>query len=225
MNVILAAALVPLAYAGGIDSFLEEYDRQMWYLGEDLVPGDYFVYDVCDAVHFRDGSCYAIRLDFYAELLSPAGDTWVVQAEITDGSSHDTTYHIFLIDSDTMEIRTDHAGSAHARSVENTVFYLSQFASPYSEKNIGVGSVWGEVPSSLGAAELHVASHDTAHVGDDILDVSILEYWVFRSSVFAVSESLGFPVSASVYDPRATLDDPSLAFAFTLSEFSSGRGQ
>ncbi len=224
---MLAAALVYIAYAGGIDSFLEEHDRQTWHVGEDLVPGDYFVYDVCDAVHFRDGgSCYAIRLDFYAELLSPAGDTWVVQAEITDGSSsHDTTHHIFLIDSDTMRISTDHAGSAHARSVENTVFYLSQFAPSYGEKNIGVGSVWGEVPSSLGSSELHVASHDTAHVGDDILDVSILEYWVFRSSSFAVSESLGLPVSASVYDPRATLDDPSLAFAFTLSEFSSGRGQ
>ena len=224
MNPLLVITLIHLAYAGGIDAFLEEYDRQTWYLGEDLVPGDYFVYDVCDAVHFRDGSCYAIRLDFYAELLSPAGDTWVVQAEITDGG-HNTAHHIFLIDSDTMRIRTDHVGSAHARSVENTIFYLSQFAPPYGQKSLGVGSVWGEVPSSLGAAELHVASHDTAHVGDDILDVSILEYWVFRSSVFAVSESLGFPVSASVYDPRATLDDPSLAFAFTLSEFSSGRGQ
>ncbi len=221
---LIIAALVPFAYAGGIDAFLEEHDRQTWHMGEDLVPGDYFVYDVCDAVQFRDGSCYTIRLDFYAELLSPAGDTWVVQAEITDGG-HDTAHHIFLIDSDTMEIRTDHAGSAHARSVEGTVFYLSQFAPPYGQRNLGVGSVWGEVPSSLGAAELHVASHDTVHVGDDILDVSVLEYWVFRPSAFAVSESLGLPVSASAYNPRATLDDPSLAFAFTLSEFSSGRRQ
>ena len=120
----------------------------MWYVGKGIIPGDYFVYHVCDYNnrYFDVKTCYQIRLDFYLQLQSHHKDNiWVVQAEILidgkDKEDDDAIFHIFLIDSDTMQIKTDQLGSRYANSIKQTIFYLHSFAPESSPKRLDVGEM------------------------------------------------------------------------------------
>lgn len=215
---------IPAAYGFGVDNIIERHDADMWHLGKGISPGDFFFYNVCDAsLHPQVSKCYTVRLDFYAELLSPAGEKWVVQAEITD-SEHILHHHIFLVDSDTFDITTGHQGIEYAASVNDTIFYLAQFASKHDSKQIRMGQAWGDVPTTLNHAELTVTTEDTIHLADgNTVDVAILEYWVFESSTFVVAGEIGLPVSATVYHPYARFNNPALDFAFELIDSSAYR--
>ena len=225
--------LIPVAaYGFNIDEVVERHEAALWHVGKAITPGDFFVYRICDgAVHPH--MCYTMRLDFYANLLSSSGNMWIVQAEIHHGD--DTEHHIFLVDSETFRITTDHAGHSYARSVEDTIFYLTKFAPPNDPKRLNIGDVWGQISPSLHNAELTVTAHDeiiiTNKTSDTVydqhqivnmttLDVAILEYWVFETSVMAVSPDLGLPVYALAYKPYVILDDPPMAFTLELLDYS-----
>lgn len=229
-NLLSCSVALALAFAGtayGLDAgdIVALHDAQVWHLGKGIVPGDYFVYAVCDiSVHPSTDECYTVRLDFVAELMSATGQTWVVQAEITD-SAHALHNHIFLVDSETFRIDTGHRGTGYADSVEDTVFYLARFASAHDPKQFEIGTVWGDVPTTLNGAELVVASEDEVYItGAGAVRVAVLEYWAFGTSTFAVSESMGLPVSATVYGPYVASGVPRLDFTFELTDFSVGSG-
>ena len=217
---ILALAVLSCQHAGAFsaEEALERAAADSWHAGLGLLPGDSFTYQVCDHVrahHLPDGPCYVVVMEFHIELISRDRDTWVVQAEITG----DGTYrHIFLVDTKTMGITTDLAGSAYAGSVEGTVGYLARFAHELSPKRLGVGSVWGDVPSVPGAGSVAaVVSREVWDVGD----VSVIEFGLFEHSTFAVSGSLPFPVSGIMYGMQHLPDPPAL-FSFELLGYDPG---
>lgn len=198
---------------------MERHNQSLWHLGQNIEPGDFFVYSICDNTIRMTGTCYTIQLDFHTQLISPSGPTWVVQAEID--SVDKTSHHIFLVDSDTFDIVTDNTGIRHARSVEKTLFYLADFATSTNPKPLDVGTVWGNIPSLLPHTELISMAEDTATISNGTMPVFVLEYWIFESSIITISPKLGLPISAIIYDPYATLDNPSPVFTLQLLEYGA----
>ena len=223
--------IAPLpVYAFGIDDIIEQNTKHAWYAGKGISPGDSFEYLVCDNTrhHIDEGGCHHMRLDFYIELESQNRDVWIVQANVTGDEG--TGLHIFLIDSDTLQVSTDRATDALAGSLENTVFYLSQFTHSQLSKQLRVGSIWAEVPSTIElGSKLIVIAEDTIQIENgNILNVFVLRYGLFESSIFTVSPDLPFPVSAVAYDPSYITSNPPVLFTFELLDYHtemSGIGQ
>lgn len=223
----VAILLLVLPVSAQADSFsfesvLEKFSRDLWHVGDGITPGDSFSYAVCDFKHrflTQIGSCYHIRLDFYIELESQGRDVWVVQAEISDGDDNHPHRHIFLMDSDNLEITTDHIGSDYAASMEKTVLYLAQFAHEQAPKSLTVGETWGHVSSTLDVgSDLVIVSKEKDALGD----VFLLEFGLFESSIFVISRDLPFPVSATVYAPHHPGIDPPVLFTFEMLDHASG---
>ena len=220
---VLLFASVPLSFASSIQDIIDHNSENMWHVGKDLTPGDSFSYSICDNMQrFTEGGhCYDIRLDFFAELMSGSDEVWVVQAEVHHNNS--TEYHVFLIDSDTMQIKTDYVGSKFAYSVENTILYLVNFAYEESPQRLSVGSIWGTIPSYI--KDLYVVISSTESFEDSsgtIHDTYLVQYGFFKSSVFLVSPDIAFPVHAVAYDTRVASNDPRVLFTFELQEHVPG---
>ena len=219
---------IPLsASAIGIDEIMEHGNRDIWYTGKTLGPGDSFVYLICDntshRLHHLD--CYQLRMDFYIELKSEKRNVWIVQAEFSD--EHHTVPHIFLIDSDTLHVTADAAAGSLADSVENTLFYLAQFTTKYSPKQLELGEVWAEIPSTVQlGSELIVANRDVIEIDDGhTFDIHLVRYGLFESSIFAISPNLPFPAYAVAYNPYHITSDPPVLFSIELLEYTSGRSE
>lgn len=199
-----------------IETVLEKFSKDLWHVGKGITPGDSFSYAVCDFKHrflTQSGSCYHIRLDFYITLESQERNVWVVQAEISDADDSHPHRHIFLMDSKTLEITTDHIGANYATSMENTIMYLAQFAREQIPKPLVMGKTWGSVSSTLDVgSDLVVVSKERGALGD----VFILEFGLFESSTFVISRDLPFPISASVFDPHHVGINPPVLFAFEM---------
>ena len=224
--VLLLFASTPLSFAFSVQDIIDHNSENMWYAGENLSPGDSFSYSVCDNTQrFIVGDhCYDIRLDFFAEMISGNNDVWVVQAEIHQNNS--TKYHIFLIDSDTMQITTDYVGSKFANSMEDTVLYLLSFAYKESPKNLKVGSIWGTVPSRIGDLNVVVSSTELFEDSNGTIhDTYSIQYGFFKSSVFLVSPDIAFPVYAVTYDTYVANHDPRILFTFELQDHMPGEIQ
>ena len=219
---LLLLLVTPLpAYAFGADEIIAQYARNSWYAGEGITPGDSYEYLICDETqHNRDNVCRHMRLDFHIELESYNRNVWIVQANVTDNNG--SSLHIFLIDSDTLQIRTDRATDSFADSLEHTVFYLAEFAHGHAPKQLRVGSVWGAVPSPIElGSEMVIVSRDTVEIENgNSLDVFVLRYGLFEHSVFAISPDLPFPVSAVAYDPSYIASNPPILFTYELLDYS-----
>ncbi len=214
---VLIACVTP-AFAYDADDIVAYYLADMWHAGKSIIPGDFFTYHVCDSqsvVH----ECYQIRMDFYAELFSENRSYWIVQAEVTVDNA--VAHYIFLLDSDTMKVHT-FAGRDVARSIEETIFYLAQFASPHSPKHLKIGAVWGDVSSSLYSGDkLVVSFEDNIELQNgNTLDVSAIQYGIFEQSTFMISQDVAFPITAIAYNPFWNTDDPPVMFTFELLDYA-----
>lgn len=223
MKVLLVVLLCisPMsAFAFDVDDLIAHNLKHSWYAGKGISHGDSFEYFVCDwsTVQEERHGCYHIIMTFYAQLESYNGIRWVVQAETT--SPQYNIHHIFLIDPETLQIETNHAAYGLARSVENTIFYLVQFASVHLPKNLQVGSVWGTVPSPIDiGSEMIITTQDVIDTDTYTFDVFLVQYGLFESSVFVVSPEMPFPISAVAYDPSYITSDPPIMFSFELLEY------
>lgn len=205
------------------ETVLEKFSRDLWYVGKGILPEDSFTYAICDFKHrflTQSGSCYHMRLNFYAELESQGRDVWVVQVEISDADDDHFHRHIFLMDSKTLEITTDHIGADYAVSAEKTIMYLAQFAREQIPKPLVVGKTWGSVSSTLDVgSDLIVVSREKSEFGN----VFILEFGLFEPSTFVISRDLPFPISASVFDPHHVGINPPVLFAFEMLDHNPTR--
>ena len=184
-----------------------------------------YTYSVCGSSHqlVHVGECYTIRVGFYAELESGGKGVWVVQAEIDAGGGAGPDNRVPLIGSDTMEITAPYAGAGdYAGSVEETVFFLDRFAGGHLPQRLAVGETWGSVVSPNPNLDAVVASRDSAQLaGGGTLDVFIVRYDLFETSVFAANRDMPFPVYAVAYDPRWQLPDPPVRFTFEPVDYRS----
>lgn len=225
--ILLLGLLQPVhthADSFSMEAVLEQFSKDLWYVGKGLTPGDSFSYVVCDLKYrflAQLNPCYHMRLDFYMELESQGRNIWVVQAEISDGENESSIHrHIFLMDSETLEITTDHIGTDYAISMERTITYLARFAHEQTPKSLMVGETWGSVPSALNVgSDLVVISKETT---DDLGDVYILEFGLFESNTFVISKDLAFPVSAIVYGAHYAGIDPPVLFTFEMLDHTLG---
>ena len=212
--------------AFSVEDVITQNSKDMWHVGKGLSPGDSFVYAVCDNMQrfIQYGNhCFNIRFDFFGELVSKNDDVWVVQVEIQNDNS--TRHHIFLIDSDTLDITTDSAGSEFADSVEDTIFYLVKFANETFPKHLIVGSTWGSTVSSFNQnSNIIVSSKESIIVSNlDIIDDAYsVRYGIFEPNIFMISQDMPFPIYAAVYDPLRTNVDPRISFTFELQDYSLG---
>lgn len=219
---MVCVCVIPV-WAYSVEDIMQYHTANMWYVSQDIAPGDSFTYLICDNVRFGNHHCYNLRMDFHVKLASQNNDYWVAQAEISDLNNNTTDQHIFLINTDTLDITTDIIGSKVADSVSNTVFYLSKFAKPQSPKPLDVGNTWGIVPSTFDAgAKLIVVSHDTRVLqnGASML-TSVIQYRLFESSTFEVSQNIAFPISATVFNPYSSTAEPALLYTFELIDYTS----
>ena len=248
MNWFLFLFLLPLmtlpVFAFDINDIVTEHTKNQWYTGKGIAPGDSFTYRICDYHDrhlFFDGpqnSCYQIRMDFYIQLESYTRDNiWVVQAEIIlvdDNNNHnDPFFHIFLIDPDTMQIKTYSSNnnklkSSYVESIEQTIFYLHKFASEQQPKHLHIGGNWGKILSRTNfGTDLIITSKDqittsaTTIQNSTTMNVFVLEYGLFESSTFTISPDIAFPLTGTIHDPHWILPDPPLLFTFELIQYDS----
>ena len=235
-SLLLMLLFVPAqSFAPSVDDIITYHSKDMWYPGKGLTPGDSFVYVVCDNMrkfaeyddddnnNNDDDHCYNIRLDFYFEMISGNNDVWVVQAEIAQ-NSNSTRHHIFLINSDTLDITTDSAGSEFADSVEDTVFYLVQFAYKESPKHLSVGSTWGGAISSFNQeSDVIVSSVESVIIPNgSTADAYVIRYGILNPSIFMVSSVIPFPIYAVSSNPHFISSDPAVTFTLELQDYSLG---
>lgn len=205
------------------EAVLEQFSRDSWYVGKGIIPGDFFSYAVCDFEHKfleQTGSCYHVRMDFHIKLESQGRDVWVVQAEISDSENTNSIHrHIFLMDTETLDITTDHIGRDYAISLQKTIMYLAQFAHEQVPKPLIVGKTWGSVSSTLNVgSDLVVSSKEASDLGN----VFVLDFGLFEPSTFVISKDISFPISALIFDPHYPGIDPPILFTFEMLDHASG---
>ena len=215
MFLVILLCIPTTVLAFDVDDLINHANRNSWYTGLNLSTSDSFQYNICDYTnHFKE-PCFVLQLDFVANLLSQNKTIWIVQA-MTQNTSH-----IFLIDSESFDIDTIHDGQDTAESIHDTLFYFTQFANKQTPKQLRIGEIWGTIPTSINLrSDLVIVSQDSFGENDHTLDVFLLEYGLFESSIFMISREMPFPVAAVIYDPYSISSSPPMIFSFELLDFS-----
>ena len=66
---------------------------------------------------------------------------------------------------------------------------------------------------------LIVTSKDVTSIQNNTHGVHIIEYGLFESSVFTISQNIGFPLTGIAYNPYWTISNPPVLFTFELMEY------
>lgn len=180
--------------------------RQTWYIGEGLAAGDYFEYEICDMVRIADYSfashCYHVYLEF-VDVLESQRRVWIVQATATDGISGTPVDAVLHVDSATFKAGSvDASGRMLSDSVSRTLFWIAEFATKQSPKQLDIGKSWGMVSSKYGS-ELVVRAKSSLSIknGNEVLQVPYytVGHFTDRENTVAISDEFPFPIKAEVF--------------------------
>ena len=187
MFLVILLCIPTTVLAFDVDDLINHANRNSWYTGLNLSTGDSFQYNICDYTnHFKE-PCFVLQLDFVANLLSQNKTIWIVQA-MTQNTSH-----IFLIDSENYDIDTIHDGRDTAESIHDYTILFYRICKQTNTKQLRIGEIWGTIPTSINLrSDLVIVSQDSFEKNDHTIDVFLLEYGLFESSIFMISRECHF---------------------------------
>ena len=211
---------IPSSYQ---DQISQKYQDSLWRIGKNLSENDSYHYKICnDKSMFQEiypYHCYDIELTFLKVLESYKDRSWVVQGHLGIGDK--TTSMILLINENTFEVTSDKLNIQLARSLENTIFSLSQ----YGDSSLTVGTQWDQLDSYFtNKVPLEIKRHEIVDSEIGIIDTVLLGYDMVVPSNYFISEDFAFPVRALLYSPHIIFPEPVPLFHYELVGYSVSDG-
>ena len=222
MMYLISNFAVPV-FAFDISEIKSRYQENQWWLGKNLTEGDYFIYEVCNSESFTkstlSGHCYDISLEFVSLLQTGTGGAWIVQAQIVTDEEK-KIYAIFQIDETTFDVTTyDKTAIEYADSVQETIFYMKDFADPQTKKHLKIGNSWGAVESYVTPdPQMTVREKTNTVIFDEQVSVYDVGFVILEQTSVLISKEIPFPVDATVYDPHRIVPTTPTVFTFELLE-------
>ncbi|WOV92669.1 MAG: hypothetical protein R1F52_06045 [Candidatus Nitrosoabyssus spongiisocia] len=205
------------SYSSLLDDAYDFHTNSQWYLGMNLNVGDTYHYRICDYTFDVPNTipyCYELVLDV---LVRYDDDSLLILGDVESDSNISNSLLFTFSETGTFKTLLI-KDRLYGFSIQNTILYLNNFATPSSPKSLNVGNSFGTVDSPFGDVDIVVSKHIRGnHMTDGYyqLDLDLATH-----SMFWLDPNLPFPIYAIAYNPHDINTEYPL-YEYTLLNHSS----